>query len=251
MDWFKKANSLNKPSEAKARFSMIRGMFIKKRLLLALLLSPPLASAAGEVELLTEELPWAVMDRAYSPAPLDVRVTGRCPAGGVGFAVVSGVLPSGLKLSRLGYFSGVPTQTGLFEFNVRAVNGCSWAARHFALLVTEPPKLKTSPEHLAVACRPGTNPALVGIHLTATWPQLAYGANVTYADVGSKWLEAVPAHGMTSKESVPRRLSEVPSDEILVRFNATSLKSWSVCRSGCYFCRAGGPGRGYSNIDSG
>jgi hypothetical protein len=166
-------------------------------------------AASGEVELLTEELPWAVVGRAYLPAPLDVRVTGHCPAGGVGFSVVSGVLPPGLKLSRLGYFSGVAAQTGLFEFNVRAVNGCSWAARHFALLVTEPPKLKATP---------------ASIHLTATWPMLAYAVNVTFSSGGNNWLTAVPEHGATSRESVPRRLTEVPADEVMLRFNAAGLK---------------------------
>ena len=204
---------------------MIHRMFIKRRLFLALLVAPVLSAATGEVELLTEELPWAVVDRAYSPAPLEVRVTGRCPAGGVGFSVVSGVLPLGLKLSRLGYFSGVPTQTGLFEFNVRAVNGCSWAARHFSLLVTNPPKLKTTIEQLTVASTPGSNPPEAAIHLSASWPQLAYVVSVTYKDGGSNWLTAVPEHGMTSRESVPRRLSEAPSDEIVLRFNATKLKS--------------------------
>jgi hypothetical protein len=214
---------------------MIRGMSFKRKLFLvasapalwALLpaLFPALrAAASGEVELLTEDLPWAVVDRAYSPAPLDVRVTGRCPAGGVGFAVVSGVLPAGLKLSRLGYFSGVPTQTGLFEFNVRAVNGCSWAGRVFSLLVTNPPKLKATPEQLSVASTPGSDPHGATIHLTASWPRLAYLVSVAYAEGGSNWLMAIPEHGATSRESVPRQLSEVPSDEIELRFNATGLK---------------------------
>jgi hypothetical protein len=198
--------------------------FIATRLLVAALLSPLLAAAAGEVELVTEELPWAVVDRAYLPAPLEVRVTGRCPAGGVGFTVASGTLPPGLKLSRLGYFSGVPTQYGLFEFNVRAVNGCSWSARHFALLVTEPPKLKMRPEQISVDCPPGASPPQAALHLTATWPQLAYLASVTYRSAGSNWLTAVPQHGMSSREAVPRRLAEIPGDDISLRFDVTGLK---------------------------
>jgi hypothetical protein len=198
--------------------------FITRSLLVPALAWPILAGPTGEVELVTEELPWAVVDRAYLPAPLEVRVTGRCPAGGVGFTVASGALPPGLKLSRLGYFSGVPTQNGLFEFNVRAVNGCSWSGRHFALLVTEPPKLKTRPEQISVDYKLGTTPPPATLHLTATWPQLAYVATVTYGPTGSNWLTPVPEHGMTSREAIPRRLAEVPGDDISLRFNVTGLK---------------------------
>jgi hypothetical protein len=189
------------------------------------LAAPLLLAAPGEVEMVTEDLPWAVVDRAYSPAPLDVRVTGRCPAGGVGFAIASGALPPGLKLSRLGYFSGVPTRTGLFGFTVRAENGCGSANRGFGLLVTDPPKLKIAPEQLAVTSKAGENLTDTAIHLTANWPQLAYLVNVVYGEGGSNWLSAVPEHGMTSKESIPRRLADVPSDEIAVRFHASELKA--------------------------
>ena len=192
---------------------------------LSMLALPLLAESPGEVEFVTEELPWAVVDQAYSPAPFDVRVSGRCPAGGVGFSVVSGTLPPGLKLSRLGYFSGVAARTGLFEFNVRAINGCSWTARRFTLLVTEAPKLHAKPELLMVACPTGVDPPPASIHLTATWPKLAYQVNVAYGSgMAGDWLVVAPEHGMTARESVPRRLDEVPGDDISLIFNTKSLK---------------------------
>ena len=193
-------------------------------LLSALLALRPSNAANGEIEILTEELPWAVIDRPYAPAPLEVRVTGRCPAGGVGFAVVSGTLPPGVRLSRLGYLSGIPKQTGLFEFNVRAVNGCSWTARRYSLLVTEPPKLKAAPETLSVDSPKGVNPPPATIHLTATWPSLPYAATLMFAPGPDKWLKAVPLHGLTSRESVPRQLQEAPSDEVGLEFSAAGLK---------------------------
>jgi hypothetical protein len=185
-----------------------------------------LAQGSGEVEFVTEELPWAVIDQAYSPAPFDVRVSGKCPAGGVGFSVVSGTLPPGLKLSRLGYFSGVPTRTGQFEFNVRAVNGCSWTARHFALLVTNPPKLYAKPDVLTVTSPSGVDPPPLAIHMTATWPKLAYQVNVAYRNgEAGNWLVISPEHGMTARESVPRRLAEVPGDDISVTVRTKGLRA--------------------------
>src|SRR5712691_11896013 len=92
---------------------------------------------AGDVEFLTTDLPWAAVGRGYSPSPLEVRVAGKCPSGGVGYAVVSGVLPSGLVLSSAGHFSGVPTRKGTSQFIVRAFNGCSWTARPFLLVVAD------------------------------------------------------------------------------------------------------------------
>jgi len=195
------------------------------RTILSLLLGwPLLAWANGEVELVTEELPWAVVDHEYLPAPLDVHVSGRCPAGGVGFSVVSGALPPGLKLSSLGYFSGVPTKTGLFEFNVRAVNGCSWSARHFTLLVTEAPKLTATPEEVAIEVGDAIVPPSVAIRLSATWPKLSYSVSVAYSESASDWLMVIPEQGSTSKESVPRKLAEVPGDNISLRFNVLGLK---------------------------
>lgn len=195
------------------------------RLLILTLFAPVLLlGAGGEVEVTTEELPWAVIDRAYSPPPLEVRVSGRCPAGGVGFTVVSGALPPGLKLSQLGYFSGVPTRYGLFEFNVRAVTGCAWTARRFSLLVTEPPKLKAIPESVTIACNLGVDPPPTAIRITATWPQLSYSVEVTSTSAGGNWLSAIAEHGRTSRESIPRNLAEKPSDQIWLHFHVAGLK---------------------------
>jgi hypothetical protein len=203
---------------------MTRSRFIISGLLIAAGSWSSLPAADGEIELLTETLPWAAVDMEYSPPPLEVRVSGRCPAGGVGFAVVSGSLPAGMKLSRLGYFSGAPTQTGLFEINVRATNGCSWSARRFSLLVTNPPKLSVRPEQLTIETHSGENPPASVIHVTSSWPQLPYAVQISYTSVEKDWLEAISAHGMTAKESVPRRLAEIPGDDIGVRLNTTGLK---------------------------
>src|SRR5215471_3275154 len=100
----------------------------------ALLLLAPALSQRFEIEFVTEELPWAVVDKGYSPPALEVRVSGMCPLGGVNYAVVSGALPPGVQLSRLGYFSGTPLHTGSFPVTIRATNGCSWTGRRFTLV---------------------------------------------------------------------------------------------------------------------
>src|SRR5258708_31021397 len=98
-----------------------------------------LAARAADLDFITTDLPWAAVKRGYSAPPLEVRIAGKCPSGGVGYAVVSGVLPSGLQLSGAGNFSGTPTRKGSFIFTIRAFNGCSWTARLFALVVADTP----------------------------------------------------------------------------------------------------------------
>ena len=61
---------------------------------------PPLDAA--DIEFVTPELPWAILHKGYAPPPLAARASGACPLGGISFAVVSGELPPGLHLSRLG-----------------------------------------------------------------------------------------------------------------------------------------------------
>jgi hypothetical protein len=138
----------------------------------------------------------------------------------VGFAVVSGILPPGLKLSRLGYFSGTPKQIGQFEFNVKAVNGCSWTGKTFALLVTDAPRLTVTPVKLSVECPEGVDPPPAALQVVGSWPDLAYQATVS----GDDWLTATPQHGRTSREAAPRRIGAVHSDEIAVRFTTSSMK---------------------------
>lgn len=146
---------------------------------------PPLHAA--DIEFLTQELPWAVLNRGYAPPPLAARASGACPLGGISFAVVSGELPPGLQLSRLGYLSGTPLEVGSFEVAVRVSNGCTWTARHFVLTVAEAPALAASPGELEFDAR-AAQPQVV--KLTASWPLLAY-----HVVSDQDWLTAIPAKG--------------------------------------------------------
>lgn len=129
-----------------------------------------------EIEFVTDELPWAVVNRGYAVRPLEVRVSGMCPIGGVGYAVVGGSPPPGVQLSRLGYLSGVPSRTGAFEFNVRVSNGCSWTAKRFTITVADPPVLKISPTNLEFD---ENSPKEQDVHVSAEWPKLAYQVTVS------------------------------------------------------------------------
>ena len=82
-------------------------------------LSPLFVPATTEIEFVTMELPWAIVEKGYEAPPLEVRVSGSCPIGGVGYSVTSGALPPGMQLSRLGYLSGAPVHTG--DFNVTII----------------------------------------------------------------------------------------------------------------------------------
>jgi hypothetical protein len=169
-----------------------------------------------EIEFLTGELPWAVAEKGYSPPPLEVRVSGSCPLGGVGYALAGGGLPPGIQLSRLGYFYGVPLHTGSFEFGVRASSGCSWTAKRFTIIVTGAPILTLKPSHLEFQWVSGeAAPPEQILHISATWPRLAYAVGIAEGD----WLKATPEHGFT-----PREGSAMDEDQVHVHVDASRLK---------------------------
>lgn len=181
-------------------------------LLFALLVLPAVTT---EIEFVTVDLPWAIAEKGYQVPPLEVRVSGSCPIGGVGYAVVSGALPAGIQLSRLGYFSGVPLHTGDFSFTVRASDGCGWAAKQFKLVVTGAPMLNITPAHLAFACKAGENPPEQDMRVSGSWPRLAYRLTVGSA----AWLTATPEHGAT-----PNAGSAMVHDVVHVHVDTVGLK---------------------------
>jgi hypothetical protein len=177
----------------------------------------PLASLRGaDVEFVTQELPWAIVDKPYSPPPLEARTSGACTSGGIGYAVVSGVLPPGLELSRLGYFSGVPLRTGSFEIVIRVTTGCSWTTKHFLLISTGAPVLSANPlklEFRSSLAQKQSPPEQV-VHISSTWPKLAY-AVASSAD----WVGSTPDRGFT-----PRAGSALSDDALHVRVDPSHLK---------------------------
>jgi hypothetical protein len=191
-------------------------------LVLAVVLVLPWPAHASEVEFVTEELPWAVVHRGYAAPPLEVRVSGMCPLGGVGYTVVGGSPPPGVRMSRLGYFSGVPSETGAFEFNVRVSNGCSWTAKRFTITVADPPVLKVSPTHLDFD---ENLPKEQDVHVSAAWPKLAYQVTAS-----ADWLKITPQSGFTPEDAV--HVSVHASELKPGRYSATlTLSAWQAAAS--------------------
>jgi len=179
--------------------------------LFALSLAP---ARAADIEFVTQELPWAIVDRPYSPPPLAVRTSGACPLGGLGYAIVSGGLPDGMALSRLGYFSGTALKTGTFEFAVRVSNGCTWTTRHYVLTVTGAPILSVNPTKLSFGWKTGsTLPANQVLRVSATWPRFNYSVSSD-----AVWLKAAPEHGFT-----PRGSSAMAEDFVTVAVDPANL----------------------------
>jgi len=172
-------------------------------------------SATTEIEFLTADLPWAIAEKGYEAPPLEVRVSGLCPIGGVGYSVVSGALPPGIQLSRLGYFSGAPLHTGEFRFTIRASDGCGWAGKEFTLVVTGAPVMTVTPVRVSFACKAGETPPEKQLRVSATWPRLAY--RLTASD--AVWLTATPEHGAT-----PRQGSAMAEDTVHLRVDTAGLK---------------------------
>jgi hypothetical protein len=175
------------------------------------MLVPP----ATEIEFVTVDLPWAVAEKGYEAPPLEVRVSGSCPLGGVGYAVVAGALPPGIQLSRLGYFSGAPLRTGEFTITVRASDGCGWVGKVFKLVVTGAPLIAVTPMRVTFTCKTGEIPAERQIRVGATWPSLPYRLTVEKA----AWLIATPEHGAT-----PRQGSAMAEDIVHLRVDTVGLK---------------------------
>jgi hypothetical protein len=168
-----------------------------------------------EIEFVTADLPWAIAEKGYEAPPLEVRVSGSCPIGGVGYAIVTGALPPGMQLSRLGYFSGAPLHTGEFKFTVRASDGCGSTGKEFLLVVTGAPLILVTPVHLSFACKAGENPPEQELRISATWPRLAY--RITTSD--APWLIATPEHGAT-----PRQGAAMAHDTVHLRVETSGLK---------------------------
>jgi hypothetical protein len=164
---------------------------------------------AADIEFVTQELPWAIADKPYSPLPLEIRASGKCPLGGIGFSVAGGELPPGLELSDLGYFSGTPLRTGDFDFGISVSNGCARAARRFTLTVTGAPVLTASPEKLYFA-----GAGVKHLQISATWPKLSY-----LVTSSADWLKVGPVHGFT-----PRVSSAFSGDDIVVTVDPALLK---------------------------
>jgi hypothetical protein len=180
-----------------------------------LLLFALLVPATTEIEFVTAELPWAVVEKGYETPPFEVRVSGSCPHGGVGYAVATGALPPGIQLSRLGYFSGVPLHTGEYTFTVRASDGCGSVGKQFTLVVTAAPVLTVRPERVSFAVKGGETPPEQELRVSASWPRLAYRLTISNA----AWLTATPEHGTT-----PRQGSGMADDIVHLRIDATGLK---------------------------
>ncbi len=181
-------------------------------------------ATAADIEFVTENLPWAIADRPYSPPPLQSRGSGECLLDGVGYGIVSGVLPPGIQMSRLGYFSGTPARTGAWEIGVRVSNGCSWTARHFVLTVTGAPVLTATPDRLVFqAVSGGPLSPEETLHVSATWPRLNYmltAIPVSPAEPArADWLKIQPEHGFTPRES-----SALTEDAVHVRADPSGLK---------------------------
>jgi hypothetical protein len=174
-----------------------------------------LVPVTTEIEFVTVELPWAITEKGYEAPPLEVRVSGSCPHGGVGYSVVSGALPPGIQLSRLGYFSGAPLHTGEFKFTVRASDGCGWAGKEFLLVVTGAPMITVAPMGISFACKVGESPPEQQVRVSATWPRLAYRLTTSNA----AWLTATPEHGAT-----PREGSAMTHDIVYLRVDTAGLK---------------------------
>src|SRR5215475_12411711 len=116
-------------------------------LLVALAVGPCGVPAFG-LEILTRELPVAVLNRPYGAEPLTVSGGGQCTENGPSFRVIAGALPDGLRLTPAGYWEGIPKTEGIYWFTVRVANSCQATSRVYSLRVDGMPILVASEQSL-------------------------------------------------------------------------------------------------------
>jgi hypothetical protein len=209
------------------RFSVLARALVLMTMLTLVLCIQTLNGGAG-MEFVTLGLPRAALSKGYEPAPLEVRVGGRCPLGGIGYAVMGGKLPPGLQLSRLGYFSGIASRAGSYDFVIRAANGCSATMKQFTIVVSAAPLLTATPAHLIFVAAEHDGSPEQSLLVSATWPNLPY--KITIA--GGDWLTAQPELGRTpgstsSSASNPTSgsVSSVAGDTVRISIHCSNLSA--------------------------
>ncbi|MBL8230714.1 MAG: hypothetical protein JNL98_19635 [Bryobacterales bacterium] len=168
------------------------------------------------IEVLTRDLPAAVIHRPYGPDPILVTGGGRCIANNMSFRVIQGRLPDGVSLSSGGYLSGVPRETGTFPFMVRIANECTTIGRSFALRVEGAPILSISPATLHFQYQiGGPLPEPARVLVAASWKDLPYWIEAE----GASWVDFRPLLGRTPPEG-----HAMQADPVLVSVDPSKLK---------------------------
>jgi hypothetical protein len=208
------------------RFSVLAPVLVLTTLL-ALVLSIQTLNGGAGMEFVTPELPRAALGKGYEPAPLEVRVGGACPLGGIGYTVI-GKLPPGLQFSRLGYFSGTASRAGSYDFVIRAANGCSATMKQFTIVVSAAPVLTITPAHLIFVAAENDGSPEQSLLVSATWPNLPYSISIA----GGDWLTALPELGRTpgvpsnpSLNTVSTVISTPAGDTVRVRVRCSNLNA--------------------------
>jgi hypothetical protein len=175
-----------------------------------------LFAARADLEILTADLPPAIVGRPYNPEPLIVGGGGACPMNNPSFRILWGDLPAGVRLSAAGYFSGVPRRTGTYPLLIQAASDCARVRREFTLTVGAAPILFLTPAELTIRYRAGGPPPASGTLLvTSSWGDLAYAVDASGAD----WLSLRPLNGRT-----PVPGSALTGDPVQVAADPNKLK---------------------------
>lgn len=149
---------------------------MRRLLPLWLLAAVPLLHG-GPVEIRTSDLPWAIVNTGYHFA-IETGVNARCPDSDVVLSLSDGTLPHGIEM-RGGYLLGIPKETGIFHFSVRAANNCSAVVKALELVVTGKPILRVYPQELTYEVRAGqAGAAPLTVQVSATWPDLPYSIGI-------------------------------------------------------------------------
>ncbi len=166
------------------------------------------------LEILTLDLPVAVVERPYQPEPIRVVGGFRCTVNNIGLSVVLGELPPGLALSGAGYLRGTPARMGSYTFAIRAGNDCGWTTQAYTLRVEGAALLAASVERLEFRWRQGgAMPAAQVVTIGSNRTGMVYDVQAA-----APWLRAEPLRGRT-----PGAGSALQGDPVTVTVYTGSL----------------------------
>ncbi|MBS1831009.1 MAG: putative Ig domain-containing protein [Acidobacteria bacterium] len=152
------------------------------------------------LEIATSTLPTAIVHKPYKQDPIIALGPSRCPQNNLHFRLAFGQLPPGLQLTSSGYLTGTPTQTGTYQFLVRAGNDCEYTTRPFTLKVEGAPIFVTFPDSLDFEYTPnGPIPTPQTVLVSSSWPDMPYSID----PIGATWLSADPLRGRTQLPDGP------------------------------------------------
>jgi hypothetical protein len=201
---------------------------------------------APRVVVVTPSLPDANINQPYTAPPLQAS-----GATVTSWTIASGALPPGLTLAQTGVISGTPTQSGTFDFAVRANADGTSDTRSLSIFVLAPLDLGLAPAGTPVSAQPVAvnmklaTPFTWGVKATGGREPYTYSANrlpagITLNPDGT--VTGTPTLAGTTRSTITVRDARGTTDALQVTFTTQALLAFHKTK----VPKVGVVGRAYS-----